>query len=94
MPDVTMTDADLGQAEELAASLAAVLGQFLHPSVGFNADRAAIGALEEWRNYCRPSCSFLEEGDCAMGTDLCSCPCRHDETAAIVSLPQGPPSAR
>lgn len=80
------TDTDVGQAEDLAANMAGVLGQYLHPSVGFNADRAAIAALEEYRNYCRPSCGYLEEGDCALGIDLCGCPCRHDDTAAVVPL--------
>lgn len=83
MPDVTMTDADLGQAEDVAANLAGVLAQFLHPSVGFNADRAAIAVLEEYRDYCRPSCGFLAEGTCALGEDLCGCPCNHEESCAL-----------
>lgn len=87
MPEITtITDADLEQAERIAADLAGVVGQFMHPSVGFNADRAAITVLEEYRNYCRPSCSYLDEGSCAMGEDLCSCPCAHDDTAAIVPI--------
>lgn len=82
MPD-TSIDTDVAIAEQHAADLAHVVAQFLHPSVGFNADRAAIAALADWRDYCRPSCSYLEHGECAMGEDLCGCPCRHDDTAAV-----------
>lgn len=80
------TDTDLDVAEQHAADLAFALAQVLHPSVGFNADRAAIAALEEYRNYCRPSCRYLEDGACAMGEDMCGCPCAHDDTAAIVPI--------
>lgn len=91
MPETT-TMTDVAQAEQHAADLAFALAQVLHPSVGFNADRAAIAALEEYRNYCRPSCGYLDEGDCGLGFDLCDCPCKHDDTAAVI-LPYPPPAS-
>lgn len=82
MADTTTLD-DLAEAEAAAGALASALARFLHPAVGFDADRAAIAALEGWRDYCRLSCGFLETGECAMGGDLCRCPCGHDDAAAV-----------
>lgn len=33
--------------------------------------------VSEWEHYCRPTCRFLEEGECIDG-DSCGCPCQHE----------------
>lgn len=37
--------------------------------------------LVEAENYCRPSCCFLDEGECLDGED-CGCPCGHEPREA------------
>lgn len=35
--------------------------------------------VDAWRAYCRPTCGFLDTGECADG-ETCGCPCEHEAT--------------
>ena len=75
---------DLDEAERVMGSLRRALQGVVHPSGGFDAERAAVAALEDAADYCRPSCGFLENGTCSTGDlDVCGCPCQHDNPAAV-----------
>lgn len=79
-------DADLVYAEAMVSQLRTALLAKMHPSSGFDAEALAIKALGDSADYCRPSCGYLETGECSAG-DGCGgrngCLCRHDDTAAV-----------
>ena len=78
---------DLHCAEDLAGTLEAALRNLLDVLDGMPvrddryapALQAAQAALVEAETYCRPSCCFLDEGECMSGDDeYCGSPCGHE----------------
>lgn len=73
-------DADLECSEDLAAALAHALTAMLDSECGFDGTTAAIDALAEFSGYCRPSCGYLDDGEChTEDPTRCGCICGHTE---------------
>lgn len=78
---------DLHCAEDAIGELAGALRRLLDVATGLLStdvddeyEEAALNAarvLVDVDNYCRPSCCFLDEGECLDGDD-CGCPCGHE----------------
>lgn len=78
---------DLHAAEDMAGSFAAALAALLAatPDRRVNAyaplrQAAETGRarVEEWGDYCRPTCQFRANGECDDDPDTCGCPCNHE----------------
>lgn len=75
----TCATEDLAAAEDLAAVLAKALDAMLTDS-GFVADAKAVDALAEFSGYCRPSCRYLDDGEChSPDPATCGCICGHSD---------------
>lgn len=77
----TDTVDDLHAAEDMIGRLSAALERALMlPRVDqddADAYQAVAEAAAAARDYCRPSCGFNDDGDCASGEATCGCPCEH-----------------
>lgn len=69
---------DVEAAEDMAAMLARVVRGLLFAPVSTSDVDQARSALEEWGDYCRPTCGFRTEGECQDDEDTCGCPCGHE----------------
>lgn len=86
---------DLHFAEDTASSAVAALDQLLaalaehRPTILRDDLDPLAGAISNaravvagWPGFCRPTCRFLDEGECADG-DCCGCPCDHDPAKLV-----------
>lgn len=66
---------------EFAEDVASLLARALRSTAAVTGIQRGLKdqALYEWDRYCRPTCRFLDEGECASGSDTCGCPCGHEE---------------
>lgn len=81
-------NADLEGAEDLAGVLAKALQDVLDAACGFDATRRALDALAEFSGYCRPSCGYLDDGEChAEDPARCGCFCGHADNDDPIDRP-------
>lgn len=73
---------DIEAAEDMAGTLAQAIRAIVLSETFAEMTttiRAAAVVAEAWDDYCRPTCRFLEEGECQDDDpDCCGCPCDHE----------------
>lgn len=77
---------DLHAAEDYAGGAANVIDELLRNMIAADVTLEfpqslrdqAFSTLSEWRSWCRPTCGYVDEGECQSGEDSCGCPCNHE----------------
>lgn len=83
----TDTVDDLHHAEDMIQQLMHALATARPHLVG-DPLTTALHALDAAETYCRPSCGYLDTGECHDGgddIDTCGCLCQHDEADELAT---------